>query len=623
MTNREDAPGADGLRDEHELAQHLDEYLKAWHSGDVEACQRLVEEYPSLSEFTDSLELLHELTPDLEFASQLYSLFSAGSAGPESPVGEMSGQTGPTWIGVADSGTARGQAGSGDDRPPAGVGTRFGRYLLYEELGRGGMGVVFRALQTDLDRVVAVKMILVNRLASPDDIRRFYQEAQAAGRLSHPSIVRIHEVGAVHGQHFFSMDCIEGLSLSGLLAMGSAQPDTVSVLQADDRSSHSRMPAGDGNPQAVTNGSERLPPDGTHSFTFSQAVRMLRDVARAAQYLHSQGIIHRDFKPSNILLDKSNQPFVTDFGLAKVFSSSSEDTDSGAIVGTPGYMSPEQAAGRLSEISPASDVYSLGAILYATLTGRPPHRKGTAMETVVSVIEADPELPRRINREVPHDLEAICLKCLEKDPQRRYASAESLADDLDRFLKGEPVLAKTEGRVQSVRRWARRNPALASRWGALLTGGAILQLSKLAGEASAENYFGLVVLLSLWFITAWIFQQLQRNKSVSMAARCLWLVSDAMFLTWMLTLARPPVGPLIIVYPMLIAAAGLFLHESLVLLMTSVSLASYAILLWLRPGEVEHWHYPLIFATVMIIIGCVTAHQVYRLRALNRHLDQR
>jgi len=198
-----------------------------------------------------------------------------------------------------------------------------------------------------------------------------------------------------------------------------------------------------------------------------------------------------------------------------------------------------------------------------------------------------------------------------------------LADDLDRLLKGDPVVARTEGLAQSVRRWTRRNPSLASRWGALLTGGAILQISKLAGEASAENYMSLIVLLGLWFMTAWIFQQLQRNRSVSIAVRCLWLVSDALFLTWMLTLARPPVGPLVIVYPMLIAAAGLFLHEGLVLLMTSVSLASYAMLLWFRPAEVVHWHYPLIFAAVMIIIGCVTAHQVYRLRTLNRHLDHR
>jgi serine/threonine protein kinase len=290
----------------------------------------------------------------------------------------------------------------------------FGNYELIEELGRGGMGVVYKARQLGLNRLVALKMILPGPLANQDDLQRFRVEAEAAANLHHPNIVAVHEVGVVEGIHYFSMDLVEGPSLSKRLQQGGITP--------------------------------RL------------AARYLRVIARAVEHGHTHGILHRDLKPSNILLDLADEPHVTDYGLAKHLDDDAANTRTGAVLGTPSYMSPEQAAGRVKELSPASDVYSLGAMLYELLTGRPPFLAASTHEIIQRVLESDPENPRRLNSRVDRDLETICLKCLEKDPKRRYATAGELADDLDRYLNGEAIkarpfnvldrLARTLGRSQ-------------------------------------------------------------------------------------------------------------------------------------------------------------------------------
>jgi tetratricopeptide (TPR) repeat protein len=285
-------------------------------------------------------------------------------------------------------------------------------YELLGEIGRGGMGVVFRARQTAPSRLVALKVILEGRFASELDRLRFANEAELVAALAHPNIVPILEVGQHDGLPYFTMPLLLGGSLAA------AQPH----------------PAGD--PRSVAS--------------------LVAEVAAAVHHAHQRGILHRDLKPANILLDEEGRPHVTDFGLAKRVHEGRGLTATGAIMGSPGYMSPEQASGEPGAVTTASDVYGLGAVLYALLTGRAPFEESSIRETIARLNEEPPEPPSRLNREVPSPLDQICLKCLEKEPARRYASAEALAADLRRWLAGEPILARPEPLAERTRRWVRR-----------------------------------------------------------------------------------------------------------------------------------------------------------------------
>jgi serine/threonine-protein kinase len=404
---------ADAERDE-QLARLLSAMTDQLRQGNQPDLDRLSQAHP---------ELANELR-DLWAAVQIAEAF----ARPQ-PISN------PATIGEAPANGPSARRGSPDPADGAGQKTfptdqfvlprSFGDFELLEELGRGGMGVVYKAWQKSLGRTVALKMILRGELASPADLARFRAEAEAAGRLSHANIVAVYSFGDSAGQAYFSMQYVPGTTLARRI---------------------------DGRP---------LPPQ--------DAARLVALVARAVHHAHQQGFLHRDLKPSNILLDNQGRPHVTDFGLAKRVEGGPSLTRSGAIVGTPTYMPPEQITGSRGALGPASDVYSLGVILYEMLTGRPPFQAASPVDTLMLVLEQDPVPPRLLNPGVDRELEMICLKCLQKPADLRYPTAQRLAEDLEAFLSGEPISARPSGLAYILGRMLREThhaPVLEN-WGLL------------------------------------------------------------------------------------------------------------------------------------------------------------
>lgn len=395
------------MNDDERLIELLDRLASEARGGRQADLEAVVREHPDLEQ--DIRELWATMLLAEDFAS-----FS----------GELSELTG---------GETRTANSSGLGGPS--VSDRVGEYELFEELGRGGMGIVYRARQTSLGRVVALKMILRGSLASETDVARFRKEAEAAAALSHPNIVQVFEVGEHDGQPFFSMQHVDGTTLARRLADGP-------------------LPA-------------------------REAVELLLPVCRGVAEAHDRGLLHRDLKPSNILISETGQPFVTDFGLAKQIGGDVPAADpanplntltqSGAILGTPSYMAPEQAAGRRGDVSPATDVYSLGAILYAMLTGRPPFQAANPFDTVMMVLEQEPVPPRALNPKADSDLEMIALKCLQKPADLRYRDAAALADDLEAWQNHEPVSARSSQFTQVLSRAFREthHASVLENWGLL------------------------------------------------------------------------------------------------------------------------------------------------------------
>ncbi len=540
----------DSPEDSH-LADLLDEYLRQVQAGVRPDREAFCREHPQLRPLLDCLDSLDQVFP----------------APPQETVEYVAAH---------------------QPLLPDGVTRQFGSYELLAEIGHGGMGVVYKARQAGLDRLVAVKMILASHIASPEYVRRFQEEARAAAGLRHPHIVHIHEFGQIHGQHFFAMEYVEGASLAERLRQGFMPPE--------------------------------------------QGAQLLAKVALAVEHLHQHGIVHRDLKPSNILVDAAGEPFVTDFGLAKVFAPGSEITATGAVLGTPSYMSPEQASGQPSLIGPASDIYSLGAMLYELLTGRPPFREENPVETLLQVLNGEPLLPRAVNPRVPRPLEWIAMKCLARNPRDRYASAQALADDLERYRRGEPLEARAPGVVEHAWRWVRREPALASR---LATLTAFLGIDAVIyGRGDEEPGFCLemAMLVAVWLTIAVVFQQFLKSGRWSFPARFVWGTLDSALLLAALLIADGAASPLVIGYPLLIVASGLWFRVRFVWFMTALSLMSYGVLVydfyWRRPEALQLKLSPqpirhAIFTLGLIAISCVVAYLVDRLRTLSTYYGQK
>ncbi len=426
------------------LDEAFADYLRMSDAGEIASREDFLKLFPDLAEDLQELIEAADLLGNVTLSGQ-----PAGScSGPKVTTLSPNAET------IATSAPAEGSSGEPDvtltikNHAASDHGPRLpydlGDYVLLEEIGRGGMGVVYLARQHDLDRQVAIKMIRSGILADEDEVRRFYTEAQAAARLRHRGIVGVHQFGRRAGHHFFSMEFIPGTDLQKKINSGTLDP--------------------------------------------KEAARYVRDVARAIHHAHNKGVLHRDLKPANVLIDEHDQVHVTDFGLAKHMDSDSSVTGSGAAIGTPHYMAPEQAGGHSDRVCTESDVYALGAILFACLTGRPPIVADTVVQTLLQVVHQPAPNVRSLRSNVPLDLETIVAKCLEKNPGKRYASAEKLADELDAFLEDRHIEARPRSQVLKAWHWFEGVPVVGA-----LTGRRVLHTSSTHRRFQAAMLLGLLL----------------------------------------------------------------------------------------------------------------------------------
>jgi hypothetical protein len=518
-----EAPGADPA------PELLDRYLAALQAGDARERDRLRGEHPALNRWDDCLGDLDLLASGLE----------EGGAATE---------------------------------PAVPAGTRFGPYEILAEIGRGGMGVVYRARQVGLGRDVALKILAAGSQATAEQRRRFLAEARMAARIRHPRIVVIHDAGEHDGQLYYCMDLVDGEDLASRLARGP-------------------LPLGEG-------------------------VRLVVEVARAVEHLHAAGLLHRDLKPRNILLDRAGAPFITDFGLARDDTAEGDPTATGTVLGTPAYMAPEQAGGG-GPVDARCDVYALGAVLYEVLAGRAPFGGRTRLATLLQVLERDAVSPRRWNRAVPRDVAGLCLRALDKDPARRPPSAAVLADDLEAWLRGERLPTAGADAWHRLVRVVRRHPAAGFRLIGIVGTAAAIVGRCLTDPGMVGYYLPVLAGLAVWGILSIVWEWLGTGRADGATVARLFTLSDGVMVSGLLWLVDGANGPLVAVYPVLVAAAGVWLEPGVVRLAAGVALAGYLAVLLARPAGVV-WHVVAIVGVLTLCAAGITALQIGRLRLWNR-----
>jgi serine/threonine protein kinase len=481
---------------------------------------------------------------------------------------------------------------------------RIGRYELRDVLGGGGQGVVYKALQRGaVEQTVAIKTLRAEGLATEGDVAKFLQEMRLMTEVDHAGLVSILDSGIEDGRPFLVMPLMVGGSLAVRLKDG-------------------------GLPDPKT------------------AARWMAEIARAVQHLHDKNMVHRDLKPSNILFDAHGQPRVADFGLVRLVEQAGVTIQTSAVVveGTASYMAPEQASGRIKIVGRRTDVYGMGAILYEILTGRPPFRSASFIKTLARVIEDEPESPRRLRPEVPVELEAICLKCLAKDPANRYESAGKLADELDRFRHDLPLeLTHRPGFLSRVSRWARREPGFAARLTIVIGCTAVIGVNWLSAKAGIYEprnvgwSFGPISggsdslrwvnlsLLFAWGLAAAGFQRsLRRKRRVGAVVRA-WMSTDVLLATILLIIDGQPMTPLTLVYALLIAASGLWSRTQIVVFTTVLAMIGYVVLIaegWAYGKPIGFRYGHVDFLVGLALMGFMTAYQTRRVRALGTLIEE-
>lgn len=465
-----------------------------------------------------------------------------------------------------------------------GLPRQFGPYTLLSLIDQGGMGVVYRALDTRLNRVVALKTMRSGAFAGPEEVARFRVETATAAALHHPAIVPIHEVGEIEGHQYCTMSFIDGESLAKRI--------------------------------------ERTGP-----LAPEEAMRLVAKVSRAIEAAHRAGIVHRDLKPGNILIDSAGAPYVIDFGLAKNLSDQGMTT-TGEIIGTPAYMAPEQATGRRGEATTAADVYGLGVVLYTLLSGQPPFLGATPFEILLQVLDREPPRLAQLRPGISRDLERICRRAMAKSPSDRYSSAAQFAEDLERLLRDEPIAHPRLNALDGFRHWFRREPILVCHLTVLVGVAAIVGLSANLREwrlpsGDAGPWELKLTLIAVWIGCCWLLQQATLRRRWHDVACLTWAALDVLGGTTLIALADPPRGLLTMTYPLLIVASGLFYRVSWVAFMTTVCIVGFLGLVSLAPEpEFARVDFCAMFVLGLLTMGMAVASIIRRVRGLLRYCDR-